>query len=217
MRPDEYTVIDIETYPNLEMIDRLPEPDVKYGNTKDEDKRQVKYEEAVVKQIDDMALSPLYGKIACVGYGKGVDNVDCAIYENEEDVVKFIFETLLKFGQTGSPKIVTWNGMGFDVPFIYKRALILGVKPTVSMGYFMKRYQTETHCDLMQIWMNWYGYEKLDNVARALLNEGKQDFDVKTIKDLMKTETGRDNISTYCKQDVEITSKLFYKMANILF
>jgi len=216
MRPEDYTVIDIETYPNEDMIDKLPEPKID-SRLKDPAKIEAAREEGRKKQIEDMALNPLYGKIACVGHKKGEGGTGCVIGENEEQIVRTFFDKIIPFGQTGSPKIVTWNGMGFDVPFIYKRAMILGIKPTMSMGYFMRRYQTECHCDLMQVWMNWYGYEKLDNVATALLGEGKQEFDVKTIKDLIITKSGQETISKYCKQDVEITSKLFYKMANVLF
>ena len=215
MRPEEYTVIDIETYPNEEMIDRLPEPKID-ARVKDPVKIEAKRIEGRAKQIDEMALNPLYGKIACVGYKKE-DNKGVVICDEEDLVIKEFFEKIIPFGQQNSPKIVTWNGMGFDVPFIYKRALILGFNPTVSMSHFMKRYQTEIHCDLMQIWMNWYGYEKLNNVATVLLDEGKQEFDIKTIKDLIKTEDGQSEIAKYCEQDVEITSKLFYKMANVLF
>jgi len=232
MRPDEYTVIDIETYPDIDMIGKLPEipfEEAKTGNLKDPDKIAAKEAEALSKheekkmaQVAEMALNPLYGKIACVGYQMGtgdstINNKGCAIDQDEEKVIRTFFDKIIPFGQTGSPKIVTWNGMGFDIPFIYKRAMILGVKPTVSMGYFMKRYQTDTHCDLMQVWCNWYGREKLDNVAKALLGEGKQDFDFRTIKDLIKVSEGREKIAEYCSKDVEITSKLFYKMANILF
>ena len=216
MRPDEYTVIDIETYPNEDMIDRLPEPKID-SRLKDPVKIEAAKIEAKDKQIQEMALSPLYGKIACVGYEKGKGNVDVAIDEDETRIIKHFFEHIIPLGQTGSPKIVTWNGMNFDVPFLYKRAMILGIKPTVNMSYFMKRYQVETHCDLMQVWCGWYGYEKLDNVSQAVLGYGKVEFDVTTIKDLMKTPEGREKISVYCKGDIKATSELFNLMANVLF
>lgn len=215
MRPEDYTIIDIETYPNKEMIDRLPEPKVD-ARVKDPAKIEAKRAEGRLKQIADMAINPLYGKVACVGYKKE-NSKGLAIDENEDAVIKRFFEHIISFEGSNSPKIVTWNGMGFDIPFLYKRAMILGIKPPVCMSYFMKRYQTSPHCDLMHVWMNWYGYEKLENVAQALLNEGKQDFDFRTISDLIKTEDGRHEIGKYCMQDVEITSKLFYKMANVLF
>lgn len=219
MNPEEYTVIDIETYPNKEMIDRLPEPTVKYGNTNDKEKRQAKYEKVVLKQVDDMALSPLYGKIACIGYTDENGDEQCYISENEIEIINFIFEKIISYKESASPKLVTWDGNRFDIPFIYKRALILGVETHSELSYWTKRYQVNPHCDLAQVWCNWDSnkYEKLDNVSNAVLGYGKVEFDVTTIKDLIKTEEGRGAIAKYCMQDVEITSKLFYKMANVLF
>jgi len=211
----EYTVIDIETMPNEEMIDKLPEPIVKYGNTKDEEKRKVIYGDAKQKQIDSMALNPMFGKIACIG--TFVKEPYCILHDDEKSMIEMFIEGVLNFGGNNSPKIATWNGMGFDIPFVYKRALILGVKISPPMSFWMKRYNTTPHCDLMQVWGNWRDYEKLDTVANVLLGEGKIDFDVTTIKDLIKTDEGKNKISEYCKRDLEVTKKLFDKMNGILF
>ena len=204
----EYTVIDIETMSNEEMIDKLPEPTLALGNLKDETKIQAKIEEAKQKQIDSMALNPLYGKIACIGYGERV-----VVKEAEDELIEeIVTEVLSKMAP-----ICTYNGIGFDIPFIYKRALILGVKISPPMSFWMKRYVTTPHCDLMQVWGNWRDYEKMDNVAKVLLGHGKVDFDVTTIKDLIKTEEGKSKIAEYCKRDLEVTKLLFDKMNGVLF
>jgi len=56
-------IIDIETIPNLDVLPKMPDPDVKYGNTKDAEKRAAIDIEAKRKQQDKMALSPLTGRI----------------------------------------------------------------------------------------------------------------------------------------------------------
>ena len=219
MRSEMYTVLDIETIPNSKMVNKLPEPDVKYGNTKDEEKRQAKRQEAKQEQIDKMALNPLYGRICCValvsagGMNYMIDDVDTD--EKEKKIIEFIKSQAMDMSM--SPKICTWNGLSFDIPFIYKRALILGVDMKVPMSHWMKRYSNIPHCDLMQLWCNWYGYEKLDNVASVLLGEGKKDFDVTTIKDLIKTGEGREKVAEYCIHDTQITWKILDKVVNILF
>ena len=221
MNPNDYVVIDIETYPNMDMVDKLPEPKID-SRLKDPAKIEKAKTEATQKQIDEMALNPLYGKIACIGsslgtLNKGLEETTVWIDQSEDEIIKRFFGEIATFKNGNSPKIVTWNGLNFDIPFIYKRALLLGVKPTMSMSFWMKKYTTAPHCDLMQVWCNWYGYEKLDNVTQALLNEGKEEFDVKEISDLMKTEEGKAKITRYCSNDVAITNKLFHKMANVLF
>lgn len=214
MKKEDYTIIDIETYPDLNMVDTLPEPKID-SRLKDPVKIEAKKVEAKQKQIDGMALNPLYGKIACIGYSTGGES-ECVIEGTEEQIINTFFD-IISLGRAESPKIVTWNGISFDIPFIYKRAMILGIKPHISMSYWMKRYTTSPHCDLMQVWCNWYGMEALNTVAKALLNKEKAEFDVTTIKDLIKTPEGRKEISSYCKKDVDITKELFDKMAGILF
>ena len=203
----EYTVLDIETMPNEDMIDKLPEPTVAIGNLKDEAKIQAKIEEAKQKQIDNMALNPLYGKIACIGYGEKV-----IVSEYENDLIVEIGHVLSRM-----QPICTYNGTMFDLPFIYKRAVILGISITPPLSFWTKRYIITPHCDLMQVWGSWKDYEKMDNIAKVILGQGKVDFDVTTIKDLIKTEEGKSKIAEYCKHDLKITKLLFHRMNGILF
>ena len=45
--------------------------------------------------------------------------------------------------------IVTFNGRGFDVPFLYLRSALLNV-PITRKDWLGYRYQTEPHCDLAE-------------------------------------------------------------------
>src|SRR2546425_3579762 len=62
--------------------------------------------------------------------------------------------------------IVTFNGRGFDVPFIYLRSAILNVLITRKdwLGY---RFQTEPHCDLAEQF-TFYGVSGCDGAARGV-------------------------------------------------
>ena len=210
--------LDIETYPNTDMVDKLPEPKVAYGNTKDPEKRAIKLAEARAEQVDKMALNPLFGRVACVGV-----NDTCHMVskinddESEAALLKEIQEKYLTVGQEHT--IVTWNGMGFDFPFLYKRVAILKcfIHGTHRLSWWMRRYNTRPHCDLMQVWSNWYGYEKLDTVAGALLGEKKVEFDVSEIAELMKTSEGREKVSTYNLYDCTLTSGVYDMLDGVLF
>jgi len=210
MEYEDYTVIDIETIPNESMIDKLPEPEVKLGNTKDPVKVAAKIEEAKRTQVAKMALNPLYGRVCCAAMIKGedvnyvIDNVDC---DNiERGVIRYIAESL---GE--STRICTWNGNNFDLPFIYKRAMILGVDIMGPLSYWTKRYNVSPHCDLMNVWTGWNGLEKLDNVARAILGEGKDKHDVTRNNEYMKTGEGREKLIEYNIKDVKLTQSLLKK------
>ena len=63
-----------------------------------------------------------------------------------------------------SDHIVTFNGRGFDVPFIYLRSALLNVSISRKdwLGY---RFQTEPHCDLAEQ-LTFYGVSGRDGAAR---------------------------------------------------
>ena len=121
-------------------------------------------------------------------------------------------------------RIVTWNGIGFDMPFIYRRALILGVDPAnfsaPPLTAWTKRYNTDLHYDLMKIWDNWQSqtFTKLDLVAKLVLGEGKvDDFDVTEIEEMLETEEGREKVAFYCLIDTKRTMQLFKRFLGFLF
>jgi DNA polymerase elongation subunit (family B) len=120
-------------------------------------------------------------------------------------------------------RLVTWNGNGFDLPFIYKRAMILGVNPAnfnaPPLSAWTKRYNTDRHYDLMQVWGGWSAgsFEKLGTVAAMVLGEKKVDVDVSTFAELLKTEAGRKIISERCLGDARLTLSLFRRMDGCLF
>lgn len=207
------TVIDIETYPNLDMVDKLPA--VKASTRlKDPVKIKADIENKELEQIGKMALSPLYGKIACIGYvSKEQKEVVC---QSEKDMLTDFFNRLPKI-----EKLVTYNGNNFDLPFIWKRALILGVFNPVKhfkLSGYTKRYNTVTHVDLMQLWGGWniQNNISLDVLSHALLGKKKIDFDFKEIPALLDNQEGINKLSKYCLRDCELTYELYQKFGSVL-
>lgn len=191
--------LDIETMPNLDMLDKLPEvkPDSKL---KDEDKIAADIEAKQQEQIEKMALSPMYGKIACIGlYG---ENLQTVLLDDEKAMLDKLFR-LIK-----NTPIVTWNGKNFDFDFIFKRAVYHGIKSLKEMKFYTDKYKANLHNDLMQEFCQFGKYEKLDDVANVFLDMKKIDFDVKQIPELLKTEKGQEELKAYCLRDCEITYKL---------
>src|SRR5579862_1882744 len=113
--------------------------------------------------------------------------------------------------------IVTFNGRGFDVPFIYLRSALLNVAITRKdwLGY---RYQTEPHCDLAEQ-LTFYGVSGRDGAARRFnldfyckafgiespKSQGVTGMDVNR---LMAEGKFRD-IAEYCLRDVRATVELY--------
>lgn len=196
--------IDIETMPNPDMISKLPEV-VADSRLKDEEKIKADIEKKKAEQIEKMALSPLYGKIACIGYyGDEIQKVDI---EDEATMIKKFLDRI------NENVVVTWNGKGFDFEFIIKRGVILGVCPLSLLEVYTNKYKSENHIDLMEKWCGYGKFAKLNEVASILLDgECKEEFNVKEIPELIKTTTGKEMIRRYCLQDCKLTYELARKM-----
>lgn len=220
-----FYAFDIETMPDHAKINSLPEPEVKLGNLKDETKIAEKKAEARAEQIAKMALNPLYGRICAAVFvasdGNGeLESLRFAAGDDDAEEAVLIsgcFDVL----RLDCARIVTWNGIGFDLPFLFKRAALLGVPldGVPVLTHWTRRYSTAAHIDLMQIWSGWNAaqYAKLDDVGGAVVDDHKIKIDVRDFPELVKTEEGRTRILDYCEQDVRLTYKIFKKFNGVLF
>lgn len=219
MKSDQFVMaVDIETMRDDSAIGNLPEPKVD-SRLKDPLKIAAATQEARAEQIEKMALDPMTGKICSIAIvSKTNKTVICSLDEHE--LVEAFFAATARTG-VSNPEICSWNGLGFDLPYIYRRAIIIGhpLGAAPKLSYWMKRYTTTPHCDLMQVWGNWdsRNFAKLDHVAGGLLGENKVEIDVLTFPDLMKTEAGRKQIAEYNEKDAVLTLSLYDLMHTCLF
>jgi len=217
--------IDIETVPNLNLVSALPDPEVKYGNTKDEAKRKIIEDEAKQKQIDDMALSPYWGRICSVAWCDRELKGDYAVIDNVSDyeeieIIKLCLSMCVPT-HFNEPTIITFNGVRFDMPFIYKRAMLLSVElPTGSLPLraFTKRYELIPHCDIAMEAVEWdlHKYQSLNFTSSGILGEKKIDVDVTKFHEMIENGQQKE-IGIYNLQDAELTMKLYNKMENYIF
>lgn len=114
--------------------------------------------------------------------------------------------------------IVTFNGRGFDVPFIYLRSAVLNV-PISKKNWLGYRYATEPHCDLAEQ-LTFYGVSGREGAARRFnLDFYCKIFGIESPKahgvtgmdvtDLMAAGEYR-KIAEYCLRDVEATVLLYH-------
>lgn len=211
----KYMVVDIETIPNPDMVKLLPEPSID-SRLKDPAKVAEARINAKQTQLEKMALSPLTGKVACIGYANEETRNASVVNEetSEKDLLDQFYNTITQQGYIP----ITYNGKLFDLPFIFKRGIMLGCEwATIPvMKVFTDRYKSaDTHIDVMAEFCNYGEYEKLDNLARFILGQGKVEFDVTRIADLIQTEAGANTVMEYCLSDCDITWKLAKKMGFI--
>ncbi|MEO0797331.1 MAG: ribonuclease H-like domain-containing protein [Verrucomicrobiota bacterium] len=215
---------DIETIPNEQMIDRLPEPSVALGNLKDPEKIAAKKASAKQKQIDDMALDPLYGRVFCIGIAKDDGNSICSRIEADtDDAEAIVIQHFFGLCNADALTFTSWNGNGFDLPFIFKRAAILGISPEAwnvpALNLFTRR-GSKLHIDLMDVWAGYNQFQKLDDVSRVMFDDqGKLEIDFKDFLPALKADNTEKltQIEEYCKRDCELTLAIFERMQGILF
>jgi DNA polymerase elongation subunit (family B) len=113
--------------------------------------------------------------------------------------------------------IVTFNGRGFDIPFIYLRSALLNV-PISRKDWLGYRFQTEPHCDLAEQ-LTFYNVSGREGAARRFnLDFYCKAFGIESPKS--HGVTGRDmnsmiadgrhrEIAEYCLRDVKATVLLY--------
>jgi len=113
--------------------------------------------------------------------------------------------------------VVTFNGRGFDVPFLYLRSAILNV-PISKKNWLGYRYATEPHCDLAEQ-LTFYSVSGRDGAARRFnLDFYCKAFGIESPKG--HGVTGADvgallaegkfrQIAEYCLRDVRATVELY--------
>ena len=114
--------------------------------------------------------------------------------------------------------IITFNGRGFDVPFIYLRSALLDV-PIACKDWLGYRYATDPHCDLAEQF-TFYSVGGRDGAARRFnLDFYCKAFGIESPKshgisgndigNLLKNGQFRE-IAEYCLRDVQATVKLYH-------
>lgn len=142
----------------------------------------------------------------------GTEGIEFAPQMDEAELLTAFWDVARRYDQ-----IVTFNGRGFDVPFLYLRSAVLNVEITRKdwLGY---RYQTEPHCDLAEqfTFYNVSGREgaarrfNLDFYCKAfgIPSPKAQGVTGADVNSLLEEGRYRD-IADYCLRDVQATVELY--------
>jgi len=139
----------------------------------------------------------------------GVEFVACM---DEAELLTAFWDVVKHYEQ-----VVTFNGRGFDVPFLYLRSALLSV-PISRKDWLGYRYATEPHCDLAEQ-LTFYGVSGRDGAARRFnLDFYCKAFGIESPKShgvsgldvsRLLAEGRHDVIARYCLRDVRATVELY--------
>ncbi len=179
-----------------------------------------------------LSLYPLTARVVCIAMLNAESQRGQVLFiaddyeENAADAGPVVFvpcvdesELLAAFWDVAKKydHIVTFNGRGFDVPFIYLRSAQLNV-PITRKDWLGYRFATEPHCDLAEQF-TFYGVSGRDGAARKFnLDFYCKAFGIESPKShgvtghdvnrLMAEERYRE-IADYCLRDVRATVELY--------
>ena len=146
------------------------------------------------------------------GVNELLPGVKIVFYEEtkEKEMILDTFELMKKY-----PLLITYNGDGFDLPYLYNRASRLGIDRQKNPLYMMRDSATLTdgvHLDLYRTMSNRafqiyafgqkYNDFSLNSVSKGLLGEKKIDYGVE-LNDLTLYQT-----ANYCQNDARLTYNL---------
>jgi len=202
--------LDIETEPNPEALQYLPEPKPP-KNYKDPDKIAAYIENKRGEQIKKAALDPDFGMITAAAVNAFSKTVGWLVNErrSEKDLLKSLWASI----NYCDGCICGYNVIDFDLPYIIRRSFALGIKPTKTIN--LKRYQTQPVLDLMQLLANWNRekYKSLKFICRryGIANplpemDGSQYAEMEPEIKL-----------AYVKNDVDMTVDLYQRMIGYYF
>ena len=183
---------------------------------------QTEEEQEMVKK--NLALHSLTGEVVTIGMlnpdtGKGVilfQNKEMEIDDFEEGGLSYESgnekELLEKFWNMVKTykQIITFNGRGFDIPYLMMRSAINNVR--VSRNFMGYRYNPKEHCDLMEQ-LTFYGATRkftLDFYAKSFGIKSSKDkgIDGSMVGELYKQKKYLD-VARYCHRDLMTTKELY--------
>lgn len=134
-------------------------------------------------------------------------SVERAIIREAFDTISFAFDP----SRDMRPVFVGHNITGFDLRFLFQRAVVLGIKPPSIIPFNARPWDAHVF-DTMIAWAGIGNRVSLDNLCKALGIEGKGSISGADVWPMI--QQGRIvEVADYCKHDVEITREAFYRLS----
>jgi hypothetical protein len=208
-----YIVLDLESHAIPDAATYLTEPVDAPSNYKDPEKIAAYIKDAKQAQLDKAALDIDLARIVCLGLADGIGS-EVQLFKDQTQEMTALGEFFDKFFRSHNtadwPVLVTFNGLGFDLPLLLRRALYLGVKaPQIQID----RYKHPHVIDLMDL-LSYSGKMKAHSLAFYCSRFGIPVNDENTGKDIAAL-IAADNwaaVEAHCASDVAATYALAKRM-----
>lgn len=178
------------------------------------DNREAEAEAAWLKTSFDGGA----GQVVCIGWAVDDGDVNCLHVPSlsradEMALLANWFADLTKLHSTGGtrPVLIGHNSNAFDIPFLWKRAMVLGVKPPLWFPRDPKPWGESTR-DTMLMWDSQQrAGGSMARLCRIFGIEGKGDIDGSMVWPMVQAGKIAE-VAEYCRGDVERTRALYRRM-----
>jgi 3'-5' exonuclease len=213
--------IDIETvsqYPAYSYLDKrwklLFEKKMKYFFEKEPQKTASQFYE------EKAGIYAEFGKVICIGLGffhKDQLRIKTIYGEDEEFILHELFSLITQhFGHPEKQLICGHNIREFDIPFLCRRAAILGLQlPSILNISNKKPWEVRYIADTLEMWKfgDLKNYISLDLLAACLGLEGsKEDMDGSEVGNVYYIQKDLKRIADYCARDVWVTCNVALRL-----
>lgn len=170
----------------------------------------------------ELALVPEFGRILTIGviYEEGGKILNRGLFGRDRETMAFHLDeakTLRSFWNfvrrlnLRSDLIVGHNVLDFDLPFIIKRSVIHGVRPSLQIPF--RRFVSQPVFDTMWEWGLWRHKISLHTLSLALGIASPKEDGICGSQIYDAWLEGRDmQIADYCLRDVECVREIFYRL-----
>lgn len=175
--------------------------------------------QALADAVAKTSFDGSQGRIACIAWAFDDGEIHCTSSDaTEAEAIKTFYAATEKTleinyhgGSTSTPlQVCGHNIAGFDLPFLKARSIILGIKPPPGIWRTMKAKPWD---DCIQDTMNLWDAKKMVGLAKLCRSLGiKDDDDMDGSKVAEMWAANPERVIQYCKNDVEITRKVYKRI-----
>ena len=180
---------------------------------------------AVDKMVDNTSFDGSAGSICTISYALGEGDIKTLQRDDfitEKSIIQSFFDELniaCNYNHLScNHGPFTWiaHNAAFDLPFLFKRVVILGIETHgIKIPHNDRHGNGKVFCTMTE-WMG-YGAKaggSLDNICNALGIEGKGDFDGSMVNQAFLDGEYK-KIAEYCADDVGMLRAIYNRMTNV--
>lgn len=215
----EILFLDIETVPQWETYEEMPERFQKLWDTKAQNLS--KDDKTSIELYRRAGIYAEFGKIVCICAGFIIfENGETkmrlkSISGNDETEILKEFSLLLNsVEKKGIKSLCAHNGKEFDFPYLCRRMLVNGLKIPGILNLMGKKPWETPHLDTMEMWKfgDFKNFTSLNLLAAIFdIPTPKDDIDGSMVQDVYWKEKNLNRIVTYCQKDVITLARLLLK------